>query len=62
VTINHFISANAIANPSVAMLHRLFTAATSAAALKGRTYVVEEEETVKSKQLLYGYPPYPRQC
>lgn len=38
-----------------AMLHRLFSAATSAAALKGKSLAVEEEETAKSKQLLFGY-------
>jgi hypothetical protein len=37
------------------MLHRLFSAATSAAALKGKSLAVEEEEIAKSKQLLYGY-------
>jgi hypothetical protein len=37
------------------MLHRLFSAATSAAALKGKSLAVEEEEITKSKQLLYGY-------
>jgi hypothetical protein len=39
------------------MLHRLFSAATSAAALKGKSLAVEEEEIAKSKQLLYGYTP-----
>jgi hypothetical protein len=38
-----------------AMLHRLFSAATSAAARKGKSLAVEEEEIAKSKQLLYGY-------
>jgi hypothetical protein len=38
-----------------AMLHRLFSAATSAAALKGKSLAVEEEETAKSKKLLFGY-------
>jgi hypothetical protein len=37
------------------MLHRLFSAATSAAALKGKSLAVEEEEIARSKQLLYGY-------
>ena len=37
------------------MLHRLFSAATSAATLKGKSLAVEEEEITKSKQLLYGY-------
>jgi hypothetical protein len=37
------------------MLHRLFSAATSAAALKGKSLAVEEEEIAKSKQLLFGY-------
>ena len=36
------------------MLHRLFSAATSAAALKGKSLAVEEEEIAKSKLLLYG--------
>jgi hypothetical protein len=37
------------------MLHRLFSAATSAAALKGKSLAVEEEEIAKSRQMLYGY-------
>jgi len=41
-----------------AMLHRLFSAATSAAALKGKSLAVEEEEIARSKQLLYGYGWY----
>lgn len=41
------------------MLHRLFSAATSAAALKGKSLAVEEEEIAKSKQLLFGYWLHP---
>jgi hypothetical protein len=43
------------ARPAITMLHRLFSAATSAAALKGKSLAVEEEEIARSRQMLYGY-------